>query len=174
MIARGQGADARLDSLEPYRAWGVRYYVVPAGEPSPLLAALTDVAADEKRTLYRDDAAVPMAFVERGSDAVAEGVALSIGTNRLTVTTDLAEAGDVVVCFLANPAFRLSVDGKPQDLARDLYGRMTFEVPAGHHVATVVYRDPMLAVGFGILLAGAAAAGGALWLMRKGRRAGKT
>jgi len=170
MIARGQGADARVDDLAPYRAWGVRYYVLPTGAPSAAFVALTAVAGDENRTLYRDDVAVPMAFVEKGSDASAEGVALTIGTNRLTVSTDLATGGQVVVCFLANPSFRLTVDGKAHALSRDSYGRMTFQVPAGRHVATLGYVDGSFALGLGILVAGGATTGAALWLVARRRR----
>ena len=171
MLGRNGGAAAEIsaDMLAKLRVWGVRWYVAPAGKPSAWLAAMVPTASDDYRILYRDDRAVPMAFVLEGTEAQADGVDLEIGTNALTVRTDRAAASTVVVTFLANAGFSLTVDGVPQTLASDEYGRMTYEASAGRHVARITYRNRNFERGLWILLGGALALGAGV-LVRRRRR----
>ena len=170
MIDRNGGAGAAIDSLDYLRSWGVRWYVAPVGTPSAELAGMVPVASDDDRVLYRDDLAVPMAFALVDGSAVAEGVSLDIGTNRLTVHTDRAAETTVVVAFLANPSFVLTVDGVPRTLGRDATGRMTFAMPAGAHVAQIVYQDRSYQLGIVVLLVGALATGAVAFVADRRRR----
>ena len=170
MLVRNGGSASEItpDTLAKLRAWGVRWYVAPVGRPAAWLAAMVPTASDEYRVLYRDDQAVPMAFVLEGTETQAEGVDLEIGTNVLTVRTDRTTPSTVVVSFLANAGFSLTVDGVPQALSSDEYGRMTYEVAAGRHIARIAYRNRNFERGLWILVGGALGLG--VWMLVRRRR----
>jgi hypothetical protein len=171
MIGRNGGSEVEITAktLDTLRAWGVRWYVAPTGKPSSALAGMVRVAADEDRVLYRDDLAVPMAFVAEGEENLADGVELEIGTNTLTLRTDRSTESDVVVAFLSNAGFSLTLDGRPSVLESDDLGRMTYKVPAGRHVARITYRNRNFERGLWVLSGGLIALG-AVVLVRRNRR----
>ncbi len=170
VLCRGLGPTAQIPNTQRLRAYGVRWYVAPAGTPDKDLAEMVPVASDGMRTLYRDDRAAPMAFAEEGARASADGVALEIGVNGLTVRTDRAEASRIVVAFLRNPAFSISVDGRTAAFAADAYDRVAFDVPAGAHVVRIAYRDAPFELGLAVAGAAALATLGAWLLSRRLRR----
>lgn len=170
VLCRGLGPTAQIPNTPQLRAYGVRWYVAPVGTPDKDLAKMVPVASDGMRTLYRDDRAVPMAFAEEGASASADGVALEIGVNDLIVRTERAVDSRIVVAFLRNPAFSITVDGRKTAFAADTYDRVAFDLPAGAHVVRIVYRDAFFECGLAVASLSALLTLGAWLLARRLRR----
>ena len=74
-----------------------------------------------------------------GVDTLADGFR--------TVTVDATDPALVVISQSYYPFWRVLVDGKPARLWRANHAFQAVEVPSGHHLVQLNYRDPFFCVG---------------------------
>ncbi|NLO37805.1 MAG: YfhO family protein [Clostridiaceae bacterium] len=141
----GNNRTTLADRLEALRGWGVRWYVVnPEYVRRYGELPLVRIAEDADRIVYRDDAALPLAYwVNTQEDP---GIALSHTANALVLQTNRTHAESLIVNCLWNRYFKASLDGEPIPLAVQDDRPMIF-VPEGQHTIRITYRDPYFSAG---------------------------
>jgi len=146
----GNNRTTLADRLESMRSWGVRWYVVnPEYVRRYGELPLVRVAEDADRIVYRDDAALPLAYWADAQDD--QGITLRHTANTIVLQTDHAYAGTMIVNILWNRYFTATLDGEPLPLAVGDNRPMLF-VPEGQHTIRITYRDPYFLAGCWIAL----------------------
>ncbi len=146
----GNNRATLVDRLESLRSWGVRWYVVnPEYVRRYGELPLVRVAEDADRIVYRDDAALPLAYWADAQDD--QGITLRHTANTIVLQTDHAYAGTMIVNILWNRYFTATLDGEPLPLAVGDNRPMLF-VPEGQHTIRITYRDPYFLAGCWIAL----------------------
>jgi len=142
---------AELHRIIPLlRQWGVRSYAVTSAgavEYDPVFSSngVARALSDERRVIYHDPAALPMAYlVANGS---GEGIKYRIGINAITVESDLPKGGPVAVAFAYNPQFKVYVDGREMPVMRTKMRQLGVYMGSGRHTAVFKYSDPLFCVG---------------------------
>jgi hypothetical protein len=156
-------ADA-LRRIEVSRALGICYVLSthPLGSGAP--GAFVPLASWSGVTIYRDRAAMPMAYV-RAPDGVVTGVgALAVEASLARIVTDAPGGGMVVLTQNDAPGWSVEVDGQPRPklLAEGVLRAVM--VPPGRHEIVWRYRPrPLLAGGMFTIA-------GLVWLALGARR----
>jgi hypothetical protein len=137
--------DELKNSLEYFRLWGVRWYIVDKAFPVSEVRGLRLFSKEETRNIYYDQEALPFAFW--ADSPLASAVNCKFRTNSIVLNTRRPSEGMAVVNVLWNPFFSALVDGKKVELKKTNGKQLLVVVPGGNHLVEIRYSDPYLMVG---------------------------
>jgi hypothetical protein len=156
------------ETLEYFRKWGVRWYVVSSAIPLASDAPFRLFSSDGNRNVLLDQAAKPLVYWAGDSKGAAP-VEFRFTENSVKVEYDSTANGTIIVNALYHPYFSARLDGQPLPVTETADSQMALAVPGGKHRLEVAYGDRdfrrgALAAAVAILLLAAG-------LARKGVRA---
>ncbi|MFA7402481.1 MAG: hypothetical protein WC007_00700 [Pelobacteraceae bacterium] len=145
-VAPGASLDIGSDvPLEYFRSWGVKWYFFEKSIPLENPAGLRLVLSDAYRNVLYDPVAKPFAYWrENGDDA---GIACTIRTNAIEITSKRESKGNLIVTVLNHPLFSALLDGEALKISEAETGQLSLGIPAGNHTITVRYADPYVVYG---------------------------
>ncbi|MCU1348435.1 MAG: hypothetical protein JWO56_1465 [Acidobacteria bacterium] len=149
-----------LQKIEVSRKLGISYVLTTR----PLAGAFVPLASSSGVTIYRDRAAMPMAYV-RAPDGVVTGVgALAVEASLARIVTDAPRGGLVVLTQNDAPGWGVEVDGQPRPkLLAEGVLRAVMVAPGRHEIVWRYRPRPLPAGGMFTL-------GGLVWLALGARR----
>lgn len=128
-----------IETLEHYRVWGVRWYVIDARIPTPVSSDFRLIHSDKSRYLLRDDAARPMVYW--GDHRDDNLIKTTFTANSVLIEMQRNSSSELVLNVLSNKKFSATIDGKPALLSETADSQMSVAVPAGSHQVKVKYSD---------------------------------
>ncbi|MBN1892191.1 MAG: YfhO family protein [Clostridiales bacterium] len=142
-----------VEKVDYYRSAGVRWYIVPIDKSEELSKILSTYGIipmyeDSIRTVFYDEQAFPMAFVENKMEKSWNSVDTS--TNSIRLQTNLDQPETIVFNYLFNPNFKAYIDGQKVPLTRYNALHMSVDVPEGSHDIVIRYSDPYFNIGIGL------------------------
>lgn len=127
----------RIDYL---RQWGVNWYIVNKESIIETMLPFVKVYEDEKRTIYYDEKAKPFFFWQENQNN--NGISYNIKTNEIQLNINNDKDQDLVINFLYNRFFKVSLDNKEIDIRSNSFKQMVIMVPEGKHNIVISYKDP--------------------------------
>jgi hypothetical protein len=128
------------ETLEYFRNWGVKWYVVdraiPLGDDSVLKLAYSDA----RRNVLRDMQAKPVVYWGNGPTKVGT-IVYRFRTNAIEVDYTGESAGPLVINVLQNPFFSARLDGNAIPIAATGINQVVVSVPEGRHRVVLKYTD---------------------------------
>lgn len=128
-------------TLEHYRKWGGRWYVVDSRIPLPPGNTFKLVHSDKDRNILEDGSARPMAYWQDAIHAKAGSPVFR--TNSVELETKRDSAAELVLNILYNEKFSVTIDGLTAPIAETGAAQVSILVPAGHHKIRLVYADKL-------------------------------
>lgn len=127
-------------SLEYFRKWGVKWYVVDKNIPVTNYGNLVFYQGDKFRNIFYDSAAKPFAYWSGNPDD--PNIQYEFRTNSIEVNALRPSSGTLIINVLYNPFFVATVDGVKFEITETRDGQMSVNVPGGRHSIVVKYSDP--------------------------------
>ena len=129
-----------------FRFWGVRWYIVDKNFSYAFLRQFVSYSSDSTRNIYCDTLSKPI--IGWKDDGVeCKPLRYVFTTNTITVQTEKASAGDLVVNVVYNKYFRAFIDGTPVPILETHGSQMSVAVPKGSHCIVIKYSDPYFTFG---------------------------
>ncbi|MDD4004985.1 MAG: hypothetical protein PHW69_07255 [Elusimicrobiaceae bacterium] len=138
------------------RQWGVRNYIVAAEQEQRYketfaLHGIVRRGGDAECAVYRDPQALPLAYLAQTGSG--DGIKHRIGTNSITVESDLPKGGPVAVAFAYNPQFEVYVDGREMPVIKTAQRQLGVYMGSGRHRAVFRYSDTLFWIGLWVAAA---------------------
>jgi hypothetical protein len=132
-----------LRDLASLRAMAVGWVI----SASPIGPPFVRDAGAGQVGVYRFGAALPMAYVETRAKRVVPARAFTIGTSRVSVASDSADSGMLVVTQNDAPGWRVAIDGAAAQKVVAFGAFRAVSVPAGVHEVVWTYRPRSILFG---------------------------
>ncbi|MBT0666561.1 hypothetical protein KI809_19805 [Geobacter pelophilus] len=127
------------ETLEHFRKWGVKWYVVNKAIPLDPAAPFQLQYSDTYRNVLKDSLARPMVYWQEAVDNAR--LSYRFKTNSVEIDSDCNKAGTVIVNMLYHPYFTAQVDGIQIEVAETADNQMSLSVPKGRHSIALRYAD---------------------------------
>jgi uncharacterized membrane protein YvlD (DUF360 family) len=167
-----------LGNFEYFRKAGVRWYIVPAEktddikEQYPSLRWESDLS-DDFRSVFRDDAALPLIYSSDGEALENTGDVNRANTIQVDIEDRRIES--ISFTYVYNPFFKAYADNEPIPITPVHNMKFDVSVPQGTKQIVIKYEDPYLMIGV-YISGGSLIVIGLLLILeksRKGRSGGK-
>ncbi len=128
------------DTLEYFRKWGVKWYVVdrkiPLGNDSPFRLYYND----KHRQVIMDPLAKPFVYW-REAHSNSDRITCKFNTNSVDITSVCETGGMVIVNVLFHPFFTAQLDGNELLINETSDNQVSLRVPEGQHKIILKYTD---------------------------------
>jgi hypothetical protein len=145
------------DTLEYFRKWGVRWYVVDKAIPLSGDGTFKLFHSDRYRNVLLDPLAKPLVYWQ--DDLKNTGmIHYRFKSNSIVVDCKSDTGGTIIINALQHPFFSAKLDGKTLSITETADNQMSLYVPEGQHRILLKYSDEsfiygaLLSVAFILLL----------------------
>ncbi len=139
-----------IDNLNYYRAAGVRWYIVPAEKTDDIKKKYPSLRwesemSDEFRSVFRDDAALPLICSSDG-DAL-EITGNENRANSICVDVEGKRIESISFAYVYDPFIQAYADNEPVPITPVHLLRFDVSVPQGTRQIVIRYEDPYFIIG---------------------------
>lgn len=127
------------DTLEHFRRWGVKWYVVNKAIPLEPGSPFRLISSDAYRNVLEDSLAKPMVYWQDGAGNASLNYRFT--SNTVDIESASGKTGTAVVNVLFHPYFSARLDGKPIAVAETADNQVSLSVPQGKHRIVLRYTD---------------------------------
>jgi hypothetical protein len=128
------------DTLEYFRKWGVKWYVVDKRVPLPVNSEFQLYAGDSIRYILMDRSAKSLVYWKNYPNDT-NTIRYVFKTNSIEVYSDKELNDTIVINVLYNPYFIAHLDGKTIPISESRDGQVLLDAPKGKHVVVLTYVD---------------------------------
>ncbi len=140
--------------IDYFRIWGVKWYIVSKKriECSTIFSEydIQPIFEDDNRIVFFDKKANPLFYWKNSS--TSKGIDYDIKTNFIRLKIKTEDADSLIINFLSNPFFTISMNGKNIVNNKNEYNQITVYVPRGRHTLVIKYGNPYFWFGCRIAL----------------------
>lgn len=128
------------DTLEHFRKWGVKWYVVDRAIPLSDNDTFKLFHSDQYRNVLMDQQAKPLIYWLDGHQD-AGNIHYKIKTNSIEIDYRSETGGTVIVNVLRHPFFFAELDNNSLSITETADNQMALSVPKGRHTILLKYSD---------------------------------
>jgi hypothetical protein len=128
------------DTLEHFRKWGVKWYVVDATIPLSGDSNFKFMYGDKHRNILMDPIARPLVYWQIKPDGITN-LQYKFKSNSVEVDCSSTTGGIVIINVLQHPFFSAQMDGKALLITESSDNQVSLRVPEGQHRISLKYTD---------------------------------
>jgi hypothetical protein len=132
------------ETLEYFRKWGVRWYIVNKAIPLRHSSGFTLIEKDTRRNVLEDPLAKPMVYWQGGSP---DKPMYKFLTNSVEVDCTSTSGDTLIINVLHHPFFSARMDGQLLPITETADQQVSMHVPRGNHRILLKYTDAYFLYG---------------------------